>query len=122
VEDSVTELRLVASVLVLIVFGALLVGAADARHDAIEPTVVFQTLVRDSGETLEDVRAVETPVIDGMFFTDEDWAEIDRQSDCLFEFIREHVGHDITLEIVLTAGLWTDALGGACLVIGEDDE
>ena len=109
------------SVLVLIVFGALLVGAADARHDAIEPTVVFQTLMRDSAEPLEDVRAVETPVIDGMFFTDEDWVEIDRQSDCLWEFLRTS-GVEITLQTVMAAGTWTDALGGACRVIGEDDE
>jgi len=106
---------------VLIVFGALLVGAADARHDAIEPTVVFQTLVRDSGETLEDLRAVETPVIDGLFFTEEDWVEIDRQSDCLWKFLQAS-GVEITLQTVMAAGTWTDALGGACLVIGEDNE
>lgn len=62
---------------------------------------------------------VETPILDSFV---KDWDEIDRQSDCLFEYLQAHVGWEITLERVLAAGLWTDSLGGACLVIGVDDE
>lgn len=61
----------------------------------------------------------ETPILDSFI---DDWDEIDRQSDCLFEYLQAHVGWEITLERVLAAGLWTDSLGGACLVIGADDE
>jgi hypothetical protein len=63
---------------------------------------------------------IETPVIDNLL-TDEDWAEIDRQSDCLFDWLQEQVGYEITLERVLAAGYWTDALGGACYVMGVDE-
>ena len=58
-----------------------------------------------------------TPILDSFV----DWDELDRQNDCLWAFLQ---GHDVelTLESVWAAGDWTDALGGACLVIGEDDE
>lgn len=59
---------------------------------------------------------VGTPILDS-FLTDEDWDRIDRESDCLFEFLQLHVGWDITLDAVLAAGYWTDILGGACLVM-----
>jgi hypothetical protein len=58
-----------------------------------------------------------TPVLDGLV----DWAEQDRQDACLWEFLKRS-GVELTLETVLAAGVWTDALGGACRVIGEDDE
>jgi hypothetical protein len=59
-----------------------------------------------------------TPIADSLV----DWDDFDRQSDCLFEWLQGQVGWEITLERVLAAGYWTDALGGACLLIGEDDE
>jgi hypothetical protein len=60
---------------------------------------------------------VETPLVDELV----DWVEVERQTDCLWEYLNAS-GVEITLEIVLAAGTWTDALGGACLVIGDDDE
>ena len=58
-----------------------------------------------------------TPILDSFV----DWDELDRQNDCLWEFLQAH-DVELTLESVWAAGEWTDALGGACLVIGEDDE
>jgi hypothetical protein len=60
---------------------------------------------------------VETPYADSFI----DWDEQDRQNDCLWEFLQAS-GVDLTLQSVLAAGEWTDALGGACAAIGEDDE
>lgn len=48
-----------------------------------------------------------------------DLAEVDRQSDCLYDYLREHVGTGITFEAVWYGGLWTDQLGGACAVMGR---
>lgn len=62
---------------------------------------------------------VPTPVVDSLL-TDEEWAEIERQSDCLFDWLQQQVGYDITLERVLAAGYWTEALGGACAVLEAD--
>ena len=85
----------------------------------VAPTTVivteYETIVREVEYKPE---WVETPILDSLV----DFDEVDRQSDCLFEFLRSHVGYDITLERVLAAAEWTDSLGGACLVIGVDDE
>ena len=62
----------------------------------------------------------ETPVIDSLM--DEGWEEeSQRQSDCLFEYLRQQLGYEITLEAVLYAGAWLDILGGPCEVIGGED-
>ena len=58
---------------------------------------------------------VETPYADSLI----DWDEQDRQNDCLWEFLQAS-GVDLTLQSVIAAGDWTDALGGACAAIGED--
>jgi hypothetical protein len=63
------------------------------------------------------VELVATPLADGLV----DWVEADRQTDCLWEFLQAS-GVEITLQTVMAAGTWTDALGGACLLIGEEDE
>ena len=60
---------------------------------------------------------VPTPVLDS--YTDVDEAE--RQGLCLWEWMKEQ-GVEFTLNSVLAAGYWTDELGGACHLIGEDDE
>ena len=60
---------------------------------------------------------VPTPVLDS--YTDVDEAE--RQGLCLWEWMQAE-GLEITLKSVLVAGEWTDLNGGACLLIGEDDE
>ena len=85
----------------------------------VAPTTVvvteYETIVR---EVEYQPKWVETPILDSLV----DWDEVERQSDCLFEYLRSYVGYDITLERVLAAGDWTDSLGGACLVIGVDNE
>ena len=81
------------------------------------PMVVteYETIVRE----MEYVQEwVDTPILDSLV---QDWDEVERQSDCLFVFLQQQVGWEITLERVLAAAEWTDSLGGACLVIGEDD-
>lgn len=81
----------------------------------VSPTTVieYETIVREV-----EPEWVETPILDSFV---EDWDEWDRQSDCLFEYLQQHVGWDITLERVFAAAEWTDSIGGACLVIGVDD-
>jgi hypothetical protein len=111
------EVRLAAGTLGLMVFGWALVTAADARYEAKHP--VYETFVQPVVEKTawEQALEVETPLLDSLV----DWEEVERQTDCLWEFMQA-AGVEITLEVVLAAGTWTDALGGACLVIGEDDE
>lgn len=78
--------------------------------------ILYETIVR---EVEVAPKLKDTPILDGLI---DDWDEVDRQSDCLYKYLLDHVGYGITLEHVLTAGWWTDSIGGACLVIGEDDE
>jgi hypothetical protein len=94
-----------------------LVVAAESRHEA-KPTV-YETIVIESESMSAYAKALETPtpLTDALI----DFDELERQTDCLWEFLSQ-AGVEITLDIVLAAGTWTDALGGACLVIGEDDE
>jgi hypothetical protein len=105
----------------LAVFGWALVTAADARHEAKPTQVAYQVVTvgaEQQSDAWQDALEVKTPVIDELV----DWDEVERQTDCLWVFLTEHFGHDITLDRVLAAAAWTDELGGACLVIGEDDE
>lgn len=60
---------------------------------------------------------LDTPLLDSI--TDVDEAE--RQGECLWVWMRDQQV-ELTLESVLAAGYWTDTLGGACYLIGEDDE
>jgi hypothetical protein len=114
-------MRLVSAVVVLMAFGWALVAAADARHEQKPTQVAYQVFtVAAEPETSawEQALAVETPLVDALV----DWDEVDRQTDCLWVFLTDHFGNDLTMDRVLAAGAWTDALGGACQVIGEDDE
>lgn len=101
------------------------VGALVAASVAVavwpEQRVVYQVEVveRLVTPTFQDAMMVETPVIDALI-TDDEWAELHRQSDCLFDWLQKQVGYEITLDRVVAAGYWTDALGGACYVMGED--
>jgi hypothetical protein len=113
------QMRPVVAVVALAAFGWALVTAADARHEAKPPlyeTVVVTQVAAEQSEW-EKALEVETPLADALV----DWVEVERQTDCLWEFMSQ-AGVELTLEVVLAAGTWTDALGGACLVIGEDDE
>jgi hypothetical protein len=93
------------------VFTTLLVVAPTA-----DTIVVYETMVV---EVEREQEWVDTPIADNLV---RDWDEVYRQSDCLFTYLQQHLGYDITLEAVLFAGAWLDILGGPCYVIGEDDE
>jgi hypothetical protein len=113
-------MRLVSAVVGLMAFGWALVAAADARHEQKPTQVAYQVITVGSeqdGSPWQDALAVETPLVDKLV----DWDEVDRQTDCLWVFLTDHFGNDLTMDRVLAAAAWTDALGGACLVIGEDD-
>ena len=106
-------MKLAAAIIGLTLFGWALVSAADSRRETPEATVEYRVVtVEVEPETFD------TPIADALV----DWVEHERQSDCLWVFLTDHFGHELTLDRVLAAGAWTDALGGACLVIGEDDE
>jgi len=77
------------------------------RVETVTHTVVRQVAVQPE--------PVETPYADSLI----DWDEQERQNDCLWEFLTAS-GVELTLQTVIAAGDWTDALGGACAVIGED--
>lgn len=83
-----------------------------------QQTVVYETVARTVQVYPEPIP---TPILDS-HISDAEWEEMERQSECLYVFLRDHFGYDITLERVLAAGAWTDELGGACAMIGEDDE
>ena len=76
----------------------------------------YETFVR---EVEVQPEWVETPIIDSLI-TDEEWVEIERQGLCLYDYLKIH-DIEITLENVLTVGDYTDIMGGACYLIGEDD-
>jgi len=102
-----------AAVVGLILFGWALVAAAESRHDALEPVVVTEV---QRVEVLVEVER-DTPFADSLV----DWVEVERQEACLWRFIQEQ-GLELSFEMVWAAGQVTDALGGACRVMGEDDE
>jgi hypothetical protein len=109
-------MRLAGAVVGLTVFGWALVASADARHQTAEPKIVTEV---HTVEVLVEVEPepVFTPVLDDMI----DWAEVDRQDDCLWRFMREHE-LQLTFEMVWAVGEVADVLGGACLLMGEDNE
>lgn len=111
---SAMTLALVSLLFALIAFGWALVTAADARN-AADPVVriVYETILVPVERTWQDVVDVETPVIDSMI-SDDEWDRIERESDCLFEYLQATVGWEITAERVLAAAQWLETLGGAC--------
>lgn len=84
--------------------------AALLVQPAGEPVPVEATMAVHMGK-------LDTPLLDSI--TDVDEAE--RQGECLWVWMRDQQV-ELTLESVLAAGYWTDTLGGACYLIGEDDE
>jgi hypothetical protein len=99
----------------LMVFGWALVAAAESRMVLPDPEVVTRVeIVTVEAEVPEPV---ETPYADSLV----DWDEHDRQEQCLWRLLQDS-GVELTFEVVMAAGVWTDALGGACLVIGDDGE
>ena len=108
-------MRLVGWVLAACAFGWALLSAAEARYEA-RPNVEYQVVVR-TVEVEVEPEPVPTPVADSVV----DWDEQERQSECLWVLLQD-ADVEMTLEVVLAAGTWADARGGACLLIGEDDE
>ena len=101
-------------------FGAA-VAATAAAAAWPEPEYHVEVVERHISPTWDEVKSVGTPVIDSLM--NDGWLEeSERQSDCLFEYLQAHVGSEITLERVVAAGLCTDSQGGACKVIGVDNE
>jgi len=86
----------------------LTVGSTETV-EANTQLVVRQVAVQTETET-------ETPYADSLI----DWDEQDRQNDCLWQFLQD-AEVELTLDTVIAAGDWTDALGGACAAIGDDD-
>ena len=109
-------MRPVAVTVALIAFGWAVVTAADARHERVRPEVMTEVFFNTVVVEPDDDDAA-TPYADSLV----DWVELDRQTDCLWTLLQES-GVDLTLDVVVAAGTWSDALGGACLMIGEDDE
>ena len=91
------------------VFFALLVASPKAEIVSEYETIVRHVEVQPEWES--------TPILDSLV----DWEEHERQDECLWVFIQQQE-LDITLYNVILAGEWADANGGACLLIGEDDE
>ena len=106
-------MRLVGAVVGLVLFGWALLAAAESRREPVtvvsQPDVIIRT-VEVEPETV-------TPFADSLI----DWDEQERQSDCLWTFMQESE-LELSFEMVWAAGEVADALGGACYLIGEDDE
>lgn len=83
-------------------------------ESATEIETVYETFVQ---EVEVEREIASTAILDGLV----DWDEVERQNECLWLFLQESEV-ELTLQSVWAAGEWTDALGGACAVIGEDDE
>jgi hypothetical protein len=106
------QVRPVVGVVGMLAFGWALVTAADARHQLVRRDVVTEVFV----QTVQP-NDVATPFADSLV----DWVEHDRQSKCLWEFLEAH-DVELTLATVVAAGDWTDALGGACLVMEREND
>jgi hypothetical protein len=104
----------VAAVVALLAFGWALVAAADARHEA-KPAEVRTAILRLDSPV--PVVEVDTPYADSLV----DWVAVERETECLWVLLQRE-GVELTFENVWAAGVWSDAVGGACRMIGEDDE
>ncbi|HEY7825038.1 MAG TPA: hypothetical protein VIG24_19515 [Acidimicrobiia bacterium] len=82
-----------------------------------DPVVVYETVVR----TVEVERSAVPDPVQPDYMTDAEWAEFERQSECLWRLMRDR-DMPITYENVVAADVWAEHNGGACLLIGEDDE
>ena len=110
-----TDGRLAGIVFALCAFGWALVASAESRIVTPDPMMVtrIHTVLLEP----EPVPVVATPHADALV----NWDKMDRDNDCLWELLqREQV--ELTFKNVWAAGVWADALGGPCLMIGEDDE
>lgn len=115
--------RSVRTSLLVAVVLSVLTGVAVGWHIAIRPQPAQVTMVVDMPvtRTYEDYVLEGTPYVDGLIEADE-WDRLEAEGECLWEYLVEHVGRDMTLEAVWAAGIWTDQLGGACAAIGRDHD
>jgi hypothetical protein len=97
----------------LVAFGWALVTSAESR----QPDRDVQVVVVEREVIVEvEPELVDTPFADSLI----DWDEVARQDDCLWRFMQDH-NLEVTFDMVWAASEVTDALGGACFVIGEDE-
>lgn len=108
-------MRLLGSIIALCVFGWGLVASAEARYETPPTKVVTRYQIIEV--TPEPAAWVETPIADARV----NWTKVARDDECLWQLLQRHQV-EITFEIVWAAGVWADALGGPCMMIGEDDE
>jgi hypothetical protein len=107
-----SQVRLAAVTVGLVAFGWALVAAAESRQP--DPDVQVVIVEREVVVKVEPEPV--TPFADSLV----DWDEVARQDDCLWRFMQDH-NLELTFDMVWAANEVTDALGGACFVIGEDD-
>jgi len=91
-------------------------------------SVESATVVRTEYETVvrtvrvEPVRETVPAPQQPPHMTEEEWAEFERQSECLFYVLKER-DMPITLETVTAADVWAEHNGGACAILeGDEDE
>lgn len=112
-----TTIRNVAISLTVLLVGWGLVTAAESRAPA---ELHYQVVVRTVEVEAEREPWPEPEQPDHM--TDEEWAEFRRQSDCLFDVMKQR-GMPITLETVTAADVWAEHTeGGACAILEESNE
>ena len=104
-----SEIRSVRYSLVLMVA----IASAALTHATFRPS----TTVTEYQVIFREPPRASTPYADSLT----DVEEAERQGACLWEWMRQQ-GVEFTLDSVMAAGYWTDVQGGACLLIGEDDE
>lgn len=95
-------------------FALGVIFTAISLHPVPVTVTEYEVVVR---EVTVEPPPVDTPIADSLVDVD----EAERQGECLWWWMKEQ-GVEFTLNSVLAAGYWTDELGGACHLIGEDDE
>lgn len=107
------DFRSIRSSLLLLGAAAMLGWVVAGFRPAPDPVTVveYQVVIREVPVVVEHVP---TPIADSLV----DWEGFEEQTDCLWELLQV-TEVPITLEIVLAAGTWTDARGGACAVLEE---
>ncbi|HEY7824200.1 MAG TPA: hypothetical protein VIG24_15265 [Acidimicrobiia bacterium] len=110
------DFRSIRRSLALLVAAAILGWGVAAFGPASEPRTVveYQVIIREVPVPVEVVspEPEPTPIADGLV----DWDDFDRQTDCLWDLL-QGADVELTLDVVLAAGTWADARGGACTVL-----
>ena len=93
-------------------FALGVIFTAFSLHPVPVTVTEYEVVVR---EVTVEPPPVDTPIADSLV----DVGEAERQGECLWWWMKGQ-GVEFTLNSVLAAGYWTDELGGACHLIGED--